>query len=236
MTREEAIKRLNHYRYCLDFQFGWFGEDDNEAIDMAIEALTELKMREQYTKNYETDEYVKFGVTNKNKDKVILYDAFGEVEYYPTNRKDSDCWGCNCPKIERDMAIAPTIPMFAESEEAYEKWTGENMGRPHGRLIDADKLEKQLDTVYNEMANERERKGLRLARWFLISAPTVSADIPQGEWINKDVVQNEDNPIGEWQECQCSVCGKWHTTPYMYYFNNYNYCPNCGALMGGDGE
>lgn len=47
--------------------------------------------------------------------------------------------------------------------------------KPHGRLIDADKLKKQLDTVYNEMANERERKGLRLARWFLISAPTVSA-------------------------------------------------------------
>lgn len=47
--------------------------------------------------------------------------------------------------------------------------------KPHGRLIDADKLKKQLDTVYNEMANERERKGLRLARWFLISEPTVSA-------------------------------------------------------------
>lgn len=39
MTREEAIKNLEHYRYCLDFQFGWFGEDDNEAIDMAIHAL-----------------------------------------------------------------------------------------------------------------------------------------------------------------------------------------------------
>lgn len=39
MKREEAIKKLEHYRYCLDFQFGWFGEDDNEAIDMAIDAL-----------------------------------------------------------------------------------------------------------------------------------------------------------------------------------------------------
>lgn len=43
MTREEAIKNLEHYRYCLDFQFGWFGEDDNEAIDMAIEALRREK-------------------------------------------------------------------------------------------------------------------------------------------------------------------------------------------------
>lgn len=39
MTRKEAIKNLEHYRYCLDFQFGWFGEDDNKAIDMAIESL-----------------------------------------------------------------------------------------------------------------------------------------------------------------------------------------------------
>ena len=56
-------------------------------------------------------------------------------------------------------------------------------------------------------------------------------DRPHGEWINKDVVQNEDNTIEEWQECQCSACGKWHTTPYMYYFDTYNYCPNCGARM-----
>lgn len=39
ITKEEAIKELNYYRYCLDFQFGWFGEYDNEVIDMAIKAL-----------------------------------------------------------------------------------------------------------------------------------------------------------------------------------------------------
>lgn len=39
MTRGEAIKSLEHYRYCLDFQFGWFGKGDNETINMAIEAL-----------------------------------------------------------------------------------------------------------------------------------------------------------------------------------------------------
>ena len=39
MTNEEAIKKLEHYRYCLKFQYGWYGKDDDEAIDMAIKAL-----------------------------------------------------------------------------------------------------------------------------------------------------------------------------------------------------
>ena len=39
MTNEEAIEKLEHYRYCLKFQYGWYGKDDDEAIDMAIKAL-----------------------------------------------------------------------------------------------------------------------------------------------------------------------------------------------------
>lgn len=78
MTREEAIERLNIHKSTSVFE-----DSIAEAIDMAIEALKELQIREQYNQNYETDDWVKFGVTNKNKDKVILYDAFGEKEYYP---------------------------------------------------------------------------------------------------------------------------------------------------------
>jgi hypothetical protein len=99
--------------------------------------------------------------------------------------------------------------------------------RPHGRLIDADKLKKQLDTVYNEMANERERKGLRLARWFLISAPTVSADRPTGEWIEYEpakVYWNGEEVYAYMNNYTCSVCeGEAHI--------KYDYCPNCGARM-----
>ena len=52
-----------------------------------------------------------------------------------------------------------------------------------------------------------------------------------GKWIEKEVFSNNENIIGEWQSAVCSVCGKYHTTPYMYYFDNYNFCPNCGADM-----
>jgi Zn finger protein HypA/HybF involved in hydrogenase expression len=62
-----------------------------------------------------------------------------------------------------------------------------------------------------------------------------SADRPQGEWEEKEIFHNaNDNPIiEEWQSARCSVCHKYHTTPYMYYFDNFNFCPECGADMRG---
>ena len=57
-----------------------------------------------------------------------------------------------------------------------------------------------------------------------------SADRPQGKWEEKETFSVvDDNPIIErWQSARCSECGKYHTTPYMYYFNDYRFCPNCG--------
>ena len=40
---------------------------------------------------------------------------------------------------------------------------------------------------------------------------------------------DEEAPIEEWQSAKCSKCGKYHTTPYLYYFTDYAYCPNCGV-------
>ena len=51
----------------------------------------------------------------------------------------------------------------------------------------------------------------------------------RGKWEEKEV--SDEKVIDEWQSARCSACGKYHTAPYMYYFNNYNYCPNCGARM-----
>lgn len=57
-----------------------------------------------------------------------------------------------------------------------------------------------------------------------------------GKWLDKSVFDNFDNEnngnvIEEWQSARCSNCGKYHTTPYMYYFENYKFCPNCGIPM-----
>ena len=51
-----------------------------------------------------------------------------------------------------------------------------------------------------------------------------------GKWIEREIVE-DGKAIEEWQCARCSVCGKYHTTPYLYYFKDFNYCPNCGARM-----
>lgn len=64
-----------------------------------------------------------------------------------------------------------------------------------------------------------------------IEALTLATPQPKtGEWLEREVI--DDKVIKEWQSARCSVCDKYHTTPYMYYFSRYNYCPNCGAKMG----
>lgn len=57
-----------------------------------------------------------------------------------------------------------------------------------------------------------------------------------GEWLEKEIVSDNDSSpiITQWQSARCSVCDKYHTTPYSYYFSDYNYCPNCGADMRGE--
>lgn len=51
-------------------------------------------------------------------------------------------------------------------------------------------------------------------------------------WENLDVYSIKDTTVDFLQTASCSHCGKVHTTPYMYYFDEFNFCPNCGFKMG----
>ena len=55
--------------------------------------------------------------------------------------------------------------------------------------------------------------------------------VKRGEWQEREVLKIKDTNIDELQSAFCPVCERYHTTPYMYYFNDYNFCPNCGAEM-----
>ena len=55
-----------------------------------------------------------------------------------------------------------------------------------------------------------------------------------GKWEECKVFDIEDTTITEIQSAYCPICHKYHTTPYMYYFDYFNYCPNCGAKMRGE--
>lgn len=65
----------------------------------------------------------------------------------------------------------------------------------------------------------------------LRNLPPVTPQPKVGEWLEKEI--NSDKVIEEWQSARCSVCDKYHTTPYMYYFSHYDYCPHCGSKMEG---
>jgi hypothetical protein len=64
--------------------------------------------------------------------------------------------------------------------------------------------------------------------------PSVTPQPKTGEWLEKEVIS--DKVIEEWQSARCSVCDGYHTTPYMYYFSHYEYCPNCGHRMRKEAE
>lgn len=57
----------------------------------------------------------------------------------------------------------------------------------------------------------------------------------KGRWIEREVTHIDDleakDIITAWQSCKCSVCGRYDTKPYMYYFNAPKYCSWCGAEM-----
>lgn len=103
------------------------------------------------------------------------------------------------------------------------------------RLIDADALREV-------MYHEAFEKDTDMQRWdsgcwirykmfenAIDAAPTIEADpVKHGHWEEKTVINCN---VDEWQSARCSSCGRYHTTPYLYYFANFDYCPSCGAKM-----
>ena len=121
------------------------------------------------------------------------------------------------------------------------------------RLIDADKLIEFIDPGHLRPPTEVCFSEYDVCR-MIEQAPTIDAWTKaehnadafhayvegkksarrHGEWLEKEVF-SQTILHGEMQSARCSCCGLHHTTPYMYYFKGYEYCPNCGAKMdGGD--
>lgn len=97
------------------------------------------------------------------------------------------------------------------------------------RLIDADEFVNEIYkcVMYGNTACVDKYEVLHR----LNNVPNIDAEPTRhGKWIERKVITDNNDAI-EWQSAKCSVCGKYHTTPYMYYFSNYDYCPNCGAKM-----
>lgn len=67
----------------------------------------------------------------------------------------------------------------------------------------------------------------------LLTMPSAQSERKKGKWTEKEVIYADEaiTAIEEWQSCRCSVCGRYDTRPYMYYFDEPHFCSWCGAEM-----
>lgn len=85
------------------------------------------------------------------------------------------------------------------------------------RLIDADALRQTMESnLYWGLDSD----GAILDT--IDGAPTIeAAPVVHGRWD---------------EECRCTACGWYGEDKYKRDALGFNYCPNCGARMDGDGD
>lgn len=100
------------------------------------------------------------------------------------------------------------------------------------RAIDADRLlTDRMKEHYYHLPNG----DIAIPIIDIEHAPTITPERKRGRWLEKKVVHAiNDERIAEWQSCKCSECGRYDTRPYMYYFDEPNFCSWCGASMQED--
>lgn len=98
------------------------------------------------------------------------------------------------------------------------------------RLIDADAIPYTM--LYKE--NWMGRTGIeKQGVWkdTIDAMPTIE-ERKTGKWLERHHADaDEEKAIEEWQSCKCSVCGRYDTRPYLYYFREPRFCSWCGADM-----
>lgn len=106
------------------------------------------------------------------------------------------------------------------------------------RLIDADALMQTLGITdmdcekcewgdYNHCIRGGDFEDACSA---IENAPTIEPERKKGRWIMAVGTSGI-------RRSKCSECGKYYPHDPEFPFNvpsEYNYCPNCGAYMGGD--
>ena len=151
-----------------------------------------------------------------------------------------------------------SIPMFRESEDAYMKWTGEDMGKtePSDKGGDAEMREQDFRPRYMQHIPSEDGSDL-ISRANALAYPLSfdhydkengSREFICGVESYREYIQHlpsvSAERVGEWIWCgdkgdsrfMCSVCKSKENVPTcMGEPSVWDYCPNCGARMkGGD--
>lgn len=99
------------------------------------------------------------------------------------------------------------------------------------RLIDADALSRIVKLAWETSDSKDFEKSVFIA---IATAPTIE-ERKKGKWIERHhAYADEEKVIEEWQSCKCSICGRYDTRPYLYYFSEPRFCSWCGADMRGE--
>lgn len=93
-------------------------------------------------------------------------------------------------------------------------------------------IDELMETVEDHRSDQF---GGALLHWtgvkaILTGLPSAQLERKRGRWEAR-AVMDYDKIISQWQQERCSECGKFHTTPFVYCFNDYGFCPHCGAKM-----
>ena len=133
---------------------------------------------------------------------------------------------------EEALKILDTIPTIGEQVDALEMAIEALEQKPCNDAISRAELLSKIDAERKHLLDLKmdgaEHIVVHHARRIIEDMPSVTPQPKIGKWLEKEI---HGDKVGEWQSARCSVCDKYHTTPYMYYFSDYNYCPNCGARM-----
>ena len=137
--------------------------------------------------------------------------------------------------IAENNSIKPNFVTFEQEKEAlHMAIEALSADRPKNMI--------RIDDVYRLIAGHSNYHGDSILSAFtcLVEGKDVkpiapldeSADRPTGEWIKTEHCLN-DTGCRRWIEIECPYCGE---RPTYEFLENMNYCPNCGAKMGGDSD
>lgn len=98
-------------------------------------------------------------------------------------------------------------------------------GRPREVMFEVD--ERIIGTDGIEVTGS----GDGLISELYLSLP--SAQPKNGKWEEIKVFPASEIEL---QSARCSACKRYHTTPYLYNYTHYNFCPHCGARMVNEDE
>ena len=217
MTREEAIEILHRVRITSFRPNGT--AKAKEALDMAISVLEKP--------NYETDTEVRLVVVDRHKDKVVLFDDFGEVEYLPSEPsvtiQTGQTWG-------KSANIGKPTDLMSH-EEAWEQIESDLISR-----ADALAFPIRLDHYDEEHGNRHFVLGIETVMEYIESLPSVSAEPTMTEEVREALMR-----LTMCAREECGMC-KYKDDcdfdkQYEMATKNMNtvlnaFCPNCGAKMG----